>query len=542
MAEQEKTKVDSKNEDKLPEPQLQSEVGVTYNLAFGSSFESAWEVPRYDFVSLAQLNGMRMKSPQVQALYNLIALPIRAALKTATFVPATTEEGGEEEAKFIEQMFMTPKESGGMTTPFRRVIAQLINGIYEGFAAFELVYKVPKNGPLKGKFALEKIAHRPASTITFLLDDSGEFAGFRQIANYPNRFVDKKIEPENCVYYTHAHEERAFYGKSMFLSAFGAYDKLVKMEHIAHLAAQRTAMGTRIAKVKRGASSDKLRRLSRDLSDMGVAQHIVTDEDVEVDVVHETPGFPFLDWLNYYNSCMSRAVLAPFFDKAQGGENAVVDFGQQTDAYFMIMLNTIMEDIEDVINTQIIPKFIEWNFKSDKYPKFRFGALSDDKKRAVLELFKAAMTAGQGYTGTPEFLLEMEMNLAEEHGFEIDYETVKKEIEKAKKMRQDMLEAQAAAGGTTAAGQLRGMPVSEGRLTPRSEKPEYGGKPGPDPDSVRTNKPANPANDDPTGKKLKAKLSADPDWEALYEEGLNILVEMHRELAAIEDANDTGES
>jgi hypothetical protein len=68
---------------------------------------------------------------------------------------------------------------------------------------------------------------------------------------------------------------------------------------------------------------------------------------------------------------MSKSVLAAFFDDSQGtgGDASLVDFGRQSDGLFLLMLQTIMGEIEEVINTQVIPKFIDWNFDG-KYPKF----------------------------------------------------------------------------------------------------------------------------------------------------------------------------
>lgn len=499
------------------EPEAFAEVGTALNMPFGTMFYDSWELMRLEDVSLAQLNTMRKTNGQARALYRLITLPIRAALKTATFLPEDNIDGGEDEAKFIEQMFTLPSKAGGMDTPFRKVIAQMLTGIFDGFSAFEQVYHSPKVGPLKGKWTLQKLAYRPSETITFLLDKHGNFNGLRQYAQMMNRTVDVKIDPENCCYFTCQAEEREFYGQSMFQAAFYHYDKIVKLEYIAHLAAQRASLGTRIGTVPQGASQSAVAAFNRALSDLGFAQSMSVPAGYEVEIMREGPPFLFIDYLNYHNSQMSKSVLASFYDEHQGGsDTSFVDFGKQTDNYFLIMLDTIMDDIADVINTQIIPKFIDWNFKSNKYPKFQFGQLTDSEKEALRTTFEKLATAGQTLTCTPQFVFEIEKQLAGEFGLEIDYEEVEKEQIALRAQQQKLLDATITA---TAA---------KGAVVP-GQPTEPAGKPGPNPDSVRTSKPANPAAKKPTGKIGLTAEEIETSEAALYLQAAQWLDEIRTE-------------
>lgn len=176
------------NDDIAPKPPLDEELGVSMSMPFsvpsvvsgiggGSSATAAQQLLRRSDISVKQLVEMRQKDGQARALYRLMVLPIRAALRQCTFTPA---DGGETEAEFIEKMLMLPPNSGGMTTMFTRVIAQLLMAIFDGFSAFELVYWVPVRGELKGKVTLKKIAYRPSDTVFFKVDKHGGFDGFFQ--------------------------------------------------------------------------------------------------------------------------------------------------------------------------------------------------------------------------------------------------------------------------------------------------------------------------------------------------------------------------
>ncbi len=444
----------------VPKPVADIEVGVSAFLPWVTPYKDMWEALRSDEVTVKQLAAMRKTDGQARALYRLITLPIRAALKTATFVPESQVDGGEEEAEFIEQMFTLPANAGGMQIPFSRVIAQLLLAIFDGFTCFELVYWVPKKGPLKDKYTLKKMAQRPSEQLTFILDDNSTFRGVRQQTMYLGRQVDKFIDADNVVYYASQEEERPFYGKSYFESAWYHWDKKFKLYVIAHIAAQRAAVGTRVGKIPPNPQREDAAAFKRALADLGVAQYMTIPDTYTVDSLKEAAGFDFLSYINHHNSQMSKSILAGFFDKEQGGGDSgkLVDFGTQSDALFMLMLQTIMGEIEEVVNTSIIPRFIDWNFDSEKYPKFQFGSLSQEQKAAMIDLFKTLAVAGQSLTIRPEVIHELEKQVSEELGLEIDWESVEEEMAEEKEMagQQALLEGPP---GMDPAG---GVPVGSG--------------------------------------------------------------------------------
>lgn len=427
----------------MPKPPADIEVGVSSHLPFVTPFRNAWEILRDEEITVKQLAAMRRTDGQARALFRLITLPIRAALKTATYTPENHVDGGEEEAQFVEQMFTLPASGGGMTVSINRVIAQMLLGVFDGFSAFEMVYWKPTKGPLADKWTIKKLAHRPAETLTFLVDDRTELVGLRQQVMYQGRQYDVVIPAEHVVHYTANAEEKPWYGQSYFQSAFFHWDKKFKLYAIAHIAAQRAAVGTRIGKMPRGPVDEERRRFERALADLCVAQSMTMPNDFEVDSLDEKVNFPFLDYINHHNSQMSKSILAAFFDDQQGsgGDTTLVDFGRQSDALFMLLLQTIMSEIEDVINSQIIPRFIDWNFDSGKYPTFRFGSLTEEQKAAAIDLFKTLSTAGQSLSISQEFLHELEKQMADEFGLEVDYEAVEKRMDdeaELQRQQQDM--------------------------------------------------------------------------------------------------------
>jgi hypothetical protein len=415
----------------IPKPRPRIERGFSDYMPFTEPYKGSHQVSQYPDVTINQLVTMRRQDGQARALYRLMTLPIRAALQTATFVPADNVEGGEEEAEFIQQLFTLPPSAGGMSVPFTRIIAQMLQAVFDGFSPFEMVYWQPTVGPLKGKWTMKKLNYLPAQTVKFLVTVDGSFDGFRQITQRPNgKITDVKIPKDACVYYAAQEEENRFYGQSYFQSAYYHYDKKVKLYYLMHLAAQRSAVGTRVGTVPEDHSTDELNAFRQGLSDLGVAQWMTKPENYEVELLKEGGTFDFLSYINHHNSQMSKSILAAFFDENQGtgGDASLVDFGKQTDSLFVMMLQTIMTEIASIINHYIIPRFIDWNFNSAKYPEFRWGPFTDDDKEAIQDVF----TSLAGITGgnfTKEFFRELEKKVSDKFGLEIDYETIEEEEE-----------------------------------------------------------------------------------------------------------------
>ena len=464
--------------EKVEIPALGIERG-TDNLAFSTPFrpfiaglqksvdEELQEVLREDGEdsgpTVRQLVVMRRTDGHARALYRLVTLPIRAALKTATFVPA---DGGEAEAEFIDKVFNTSPSAGGMSVTFQRFMSQMLQGLFDGFAAFEKVFWEPDFGPLAGKVTLQKLAHRPSETVTFVTDKKGNYRGFRQRAFLNGKVIDAYVEPEYSFYYASQEEEKKFYGVSFFQSAFYHYDQKVKTYFTAHLAAQRAAVGTRIGTVPLNASLAAKREFAQSLSNLAFAQYMMVPDGFKVELLKESGGFDFLNLINHHNHMMSESILANFFDKDSGGgsgeSGALVNFAQPGDDMFILMLRAIMDDVANQINHYIIPQLIDLNFDGQKYPTFTWGKLTDEQKAAIASTFDKLATAGQSANVTPEFMRALEENVAEEMGLEIDYDEVDQRIEEEQAQADAAAQQLGSGPGVPPAPGLPGQPGQPG--------------------------------------------------------------------------------
>lgn len=435
---------------------INEEIGVASNLPFTTPYRPTGPAVKGAFredaeleelmrdeqglgPSIAQLRAMRMTDGQARALYRLLTLPIHAALKGSSFIPAP---GGEDEAEFITKVFREPPHAGGMTVTFDRFMSQTLQGLFDGFAAFEKVYWIPGYGDLKGKLTLKKLAYRPSPSISFIVDKNGTFEGFRQKAYTYGKAVDVYIPKSRAFYFAAQEDENPFYGVSYFQSAFYHWDKKQKIYFTAHLAAQRAAVGTRVGTVPRHATAAAKAEFARNMANMALNQYLIMPEGFQLESVKEGGNFDFLSYLNHHNSQMSKSILGHFIDKDQGagrGESSVVDNDSGGDDIFFMTLQAIMDEIAAQINHYIIPDVIDANFKGRKYPKFTWGKLTDDQKKRVAKIFEKLATAGDASNVTPEFTRELEKHMAEDLGLEVDYDAVEqRETEEREAMEQQL--------------------------------------------------------------------------------------------------------
>jgi len=462
-----------------PTPQLSQgvseEMGVSLHLPFSNRIsDDAYEVLNPEQVKTAQLVRMRLADTHVRALMRLMTLPIRAALENATVT--VEDDDAAEEAQFIKDMLFLPEAAGGMKTPFRRVVAQMLLALVDGYSCFELVYKMPTDGPLAGKYTLHKIARRPPTTCTFVVDEHGDYNGFRQRATLHGKAIDEWVSPEHSMYFAAQEEENPFYGVSYFLPAFWHYDKKVKVYYLWHLAAQMNAVPGRVGTEPANASADQKRAFRTALNDYGLGSALrlplgfeFTENSRKIDL----GGFEAL--INHHNSGMSDSVLAR---RILGEGSSVVDSPlidsstgtAPADEMFILQLTGIMGDLEETINSHLIPKFIDWNFDSGRYPHFGFSTLTDEQKAAVRGMFDSLAAAATVNT-QPEFLFELEKRIAGELGLDIDYEALEEDFLAEKDLAAAAREAQVMQTRELASGAAHEPQSAEGVPDPHAASP-----------------------------------------------------------------------
>lgn len=362
---------------------------------------------------------------------------------TAPKIEKQPKKPAEKETQFANDMFRLPPAAGGMTTPLSKVVKQTLLACLEGFSAFEEVRHVPEKGVLKGKITLRKLAHRDSRTLKFLVDNNGGFAGLRQMASRPDgTVVDVGIPGDKCWYYAAHEEENPFYGVSMFESAWYHYDIKTKLYYIAHLAAQFAAVPGRVGETPLSATLAQRTSFKLALQNFAFNTAMTHPTGFKVEPFNGNTGFDFVKLIDHHSHLQAKSLLQGFADDE--GRAVLID-NSKADAsadMFVQALTGIMDEIAESWTLHLMPKYIDWNFGSDKYPVFRFGQLGDSSKDAIKEVFMAVVTSSV-LNSTPEFVRELEKKLAKKLGLDIDYDEIERIEDIAAETQAQQAEAEA---------------------------------------------------------------------------------------------------
>lgn len=419
-----------KTDEKNLDPFLNAELGIERVLPF-SMWSTDGELARKERIPLDELVDMRRRDGQARALMRIFVLPILSAFADGEWVaPDDIDDGADAEVEFANQMWNLPPQAGGMTTSKMVLLKKVLQGITDGFSVFEEVRQIPEDGPLKGKITLRKLAYRDPRTIRFRVDQKGGFNGIRQVVEFGGQTIDVKIPKDKVWFWTCNSEENPFYGVSMFEAAYEHYTIKRKLYYIAHLAAQFAAVPGRIGEVPKGADPRHVMAFKQSLANFAFNTSMTVPPDFKVTPFSGNTGFDFLKLIDHHNHMMSKSVLSTFMDSESRA--ALVEIGTtdpNTD-FFVMALESIMDDIAEQWTQHLMPKYIDWNFGSKKYPVFKFGPLSDSAKASIEALFTAVVSSSV-LNSTPEFVRELEKKLSKSFDLDIDYDEIEKQEKEA---------------------------------------------------------------------------------------------------------------
>lgn len=394
-------------------------------------------------VTIDQLTEMRRRDGQAKALIQLVTLPLRLSLMAGEWV-APEDEEADEEVEYANNVWNLPPTSGGMTTPKSKVIRQILLALIDGFAAFEDVHDYADEGPLKGLYYPRKLAYRDPRTIRFKVDDNGGYLGFQQITTtFKGEHIDRFFDRADSFVFTQHDEYNPYYGVSLFESAYPHFDAKRKLYYIAHLAAQFAAVPGRVGTVAPGAKAKDIAAFRQALMNFAFNGSMVAPPEYEVHPFNPSSGFDFLKLIDHHNHQMSKSILAPFFDQEQRTVLIENNAQQDSDAdLFLQCLETIADNVAENLSHYFMPKYINWNFGSGKYPIFKPGQLSDSARKAIQAMFVQFAMSGV-LNITPEMFREMEKKTSEYMGLDIDYAEVEKQETEAAETQQKQMEDEA---------------------------------------------------------------------------------------------------
>ena len=417
-------------------------------------------------VESEELNNMLRSDGQVGGLYRILTTPLRGA-KILVVPKKIGNRTGNREANFIREVLTYPYAEGGMTIPLQTVMSTVLRMLIDGWSPHEIVWEIREQ-----QVRVEKIEYRPVHSVTPQIDDRNNLVGYKQDLNKVRKGISNRgttgldgeiIIPEDKVlHFVNGPEWNYIFGRSIFMQAYHHFDSKHKLYYIAHIAAQINALRMKIVKVP-DEKKDKADEYLDLVAKLGFNSTISLPSDVIVELLDETSHtFPDISPLiQHHDSQMSKSVLAQVLDIGVDSSTGSFNLSDTHLDVFIANLELMAQYIASIFNFSLIPKLIDWNFGTKNYPRVQFQPFDRLVKKQLFEMF-TRISAAPTVNVSPEFLTEMEKEIAETIGLNIDYEAISDNVTEMNR-KQRMAQMQKQQGGET--GQSVGDPDTRDRTT-----------------------------------------------------------------------------
>ena len=391
--------------------ELQKEIGSTISgsLIFGDYEQemNAWNRER----KIRDYREM-MKDPTVEGLFNIVTMPILAS--EYQIVAEDENENAKEQADFVRKNLFESSFKGGIETPFDLFLDEAMLALADGFAVWEKVYRLNKDGKLE----LKKLALRDSLSVE-LEAEKGEYVGVKQTLE-DGGVVE--IPAYKTFLFTHNKKFNRLYGRSILNSLYKNYDKKQKLEYLDSIALQNDAIKPKILTETQehlGVGSGAMRKIIHAIGKFGKTNSAVSvpfGYDIKT---LESDGRDPHQSIERQKSEMAFAFMANFMLLGAQGKSSSGSYAlSNTQAgIFQMSLQSILDKLEAHINQYIIADLIDLNFAEPHYPQFKFAKLDKSKIESIFEIFKKMVDKDKV---SDEVVKQVEDEVANQLGFQIE--------------------------------------------------------------------------------------------------------------------------
>ena len=391
--------------------ELQKEIGSTISgsLIFGDYEQemNAWNRER----KIRDYREM-MKDPTVEGLFNIVTMPILAS--EYQIVAEDENENAKEQADFVRKNLFESSFRGGIETPFDLFLDEAMLALADGFAVWEKVYRLNKDGKLE----LKKLALRDSLSVE-LEAEKGEYIGVKQTLE-DGGVVE--IPAYKTFLFTHNKKFNRLYGRSILNSLYKNYDKKQKLEYLDSIALQNDAIKPKILTETQehlGVGSGAMRKIIHAIGKFGKTNSAVSvpfGYDIKT---LESDGRDPHQSIERQKSEMAFAFMANFMLLGAQGKSSSGSYAlSNTQAgIFQMSLQSILDKLEAHINQYIIADLIDLNFAEPHYPQFKFAKLDKSKIESIFEIFKKMVDKDKI---SNEVVKQVEDEVANQLGFQIE--------------------------------------------------------------------------------------------------------------------------
>jgi hypothetical protein len=345
---------------------------------------------------------MLTRDGQAAALEAVLTLPIRQASRAVE--PGKHDSG---EADLCHSVLFAPHTAGGMKTPLQDVIGQVTAAQVYKKSFHELCWEIREKD---GAVALEKIAFRPTATCEMKRNPrTGASEGFRQQTWLFGGEVTavrqgetpgyKDIPKIRSLIHVNGKHREPLTGTSELDLCYWVYQTKLKLLFLWYQFLEQQSLPKVIVY---GQNQREANAKADDIASMrasGVAGFARDPQGAKTFELLESSGKgadQFASALAFLETWQTASVLAGFTglsSLAAMGKGSLA-LSQDQSAFFLKSRQAISLEIAETITHQVIAPLVTLNFGPDaSYPRFSFGALSDESGTQLVSLFQTLATA-----------------------------------------------------------------------------------------------------------------------------------------------------
>lgn len=340
----------------------------------------------YDLGDINEKDDMLKVDGKAETLVQALTLPVMNARQSIL-----KDNSTDVVHQFIQRALLSPANNGGMSTPLRMVISQMLMASVYRKSYHEKVFAVRE---LDGKYryVYDKLAWRPPTTCAVVRDRThGSFRGYRQM---PIRYEDTEeiwIKPQRALVYIHNQHRNPLEGKSDLDIAHWCYITKQKIRFLWYQFLEGQSLPKTVVKARTEAEANKAAGKIVTLRSGGVVG--VTDA-ISVDALESSGrgASQFKEALDWLNSEASGSVLAGFTDLGSAAVQGTGSFALSKDqtSFFQMSRDAVAREVEETINQFVIADLVKYNFgPGTPCPIFQFGPIQEDDAQMAVALLQA---------------------------------------------------------------------------------------------------------------------------------------------------------
>lgn len=301
--------------------------------------------------------------------------------------PVSDDPVDVEAAEFVKDVFKRLRGT------FDEKVKNILSGMDFGYSITEKVWGYIEDGDFRGRIGLKALKTRKPHEWDFDADEYGNLRkkGLWQLNG------QYKYDPAKFVVYTHGREFDNWYGMSDLQAAYRAWWSKDIIIRFWNTFLEKYGMGIPLLKPKEGKKIDEpmYTTLKNALNNLQATSALSWQEDtIDLSLLESTRRGKetYESAIQLHDRAIARALFSPtglgFQDESAPG--SLARSGKHMEVWLWVMMD-LRRITEEVINEQIVPEMVGYNYEVGESPRFKFIPIDGDEIKDLTEMWLKAL-------------------------------------------------------------------------------------------------------------------------------------------------------